>query len=110
MANPFKRHEQLAPEVRRLASIFLQRNVDPSNYGMITITRVVVTPDLGYATLWVHSVQNRETLLHHLNFFLQPLQKELFNALSMRRVPRVRFKVDENPEYFDRITQLLNKL
>lgn len=110
MASSFKRHEQLAPAVQRLASAFLQQHVDPSSYGMITITRVVVTRDLGYATLWVHSVKNRTQLLKYLRPFVLPLERELFQAFAMKRVPRVRFRLDENPEYVERITQLLDRL
>lgn len=106
----FKRHEQLSPAVSRIASLFLQKNVDPGDFCMITITRVVVTPDLGYATLWVHSIRNREKLLHYLRPHLHHLQKELFESLAMRRVPQVRFKLDENSEYVEKITKLLDRL
>lgn len=110
MPSSFKRHEQLSPAVRRIASAFLQKDVDPGDFGMITITRVAVTRDLGYATLWVHSIRNREKLLHYLRPHLRYLQKELFESLSMRRVPQVRFKLDDNPEYVERITKLLGSL
>lgn len=110
MPSSFKRHEQLSPAVQRIASLFLQKNVDPGDFGMITITRVTVTRDLGYATLCVHSVRHREKLLHYLRPHLHHLQKELFESLSMRRVPQVRFKLDENPEYVERITRLLDQL
>lgn len=110
MPSSFKRHEQLSPAVRRIASIFLQKNVDAEQYGLITITRVVVTRDLGYATLWMHSVRNRDHLLRHLQPFAFSLQKELFDSFSMKRVPRVRFRLDDNPEYAEHITKMLDRL
>lgn len=65
--------------------------------GMVTITAVQVSKDLGVASVYVSvygSDQDREQSLEALNHAAGFLRKEIGRRMSLRRVPELRFRYD----------------
>ena len=80
--------------------------------GLLTVTRVDVTPDLAEAKVWVSSYASSVSFSKILKY-LSRINRDIFQSLRLvmttKRVPKIRFFIDENSEYADRIDQLLKK-
>jgi ribosome-binding factor A len=78
--------------------------------GMVTVTGVVVTPDLGEATVYVSVLGNekrRRATLTGLESARGVLQARINRELSLRKTPALRFAYDESVERGVRMTKLI---
>jgi ribosome-binding factor A len=84
-----------------LSDLLLRELRDPRLDGLISITRVEVSPDLYNARVFV-SVMSETTspadALKALNAAAGYLHKELVHRLDMRRVPFLTFQLDKSIE------------
>ena len=81
--------------------------------GMVTVTGVVVTPDLGEATVYVSVLGNekrRRATLTGLESARGVLQARINRELSLRKTPTLRFAYDESVERGVRMTKLIDEL
>jgi len=81
--------------------------------GFVTITKVEVTRDLSFATVYfsvMGSEEEKEETLQALEHASGYIQGQLGKGLRIRKVPRLRFKVDRNLEHSLRISELLEKI
>lgn len=90
----------------------LEREFREPEIGLLTVTRVEVTPDLAEAKVWVSSFASEKSLSRIVKY-LRAITKDVYlslrDVLTTKRVPKVRFMIDENGEYADRIDRLLKK-
>jgi ribosome-binding factor A len=110
---PF-RAEQIAEQIRReLAEVIRLRVSDP-RIAPITITRVKVSDDLGFARILFAELsvdagtegQTLKGLVHATGF----LRSELGKRLDLRHVPELRFQVDHSIEEGIQMTTLIEKV
>ena len=88
---------------------------NPKLRGMLSVTRVTMTPDGKYADVMVSQlIINKEIdkletdkELSKLNSYVR---KRLGENLDLRYVPEVRMKFDDSIEYGVRINKLINEL
>jgi ribosome-binding factor A len=81
--------------------------------GMVTVTGVVVTPDLGEATIYVSvlgSDKKRRATLAGLESARGVLQAKIGRELALRRTPQLAFAYDESVERGVRMTKLIDDL
>jgi ribosome-binding factor A len=81
--------------------------------GMVTVTGVVVTPDLGEARVYVSVLGNekkRAATLAGLESARGVLQARINRELSLRRTPTLAFAYDEAVERGVRMTKLIDDL
>jgi ribosome-binding factor A len=81
--------------------------------GMVTVTGVVVTPDLGEATIYVSVLGNekkRRATLAGLESARGVLQAKIGRELALRRTPQLSFTYDESVERGVRMTKLIDEL
>jgi ribosome-binding factor A len=110
MAN--RRIERLNEQLRREISDILRREVRDPRIGTPTITRVEVTPDLWVARVFVRSAGSpaeREQMLAGLEGAAAFIRREL-RGLRVRRVPELRFEIDQTLEHASRIEELLREV
>ena len=110
MAN--RRVERLNEQLRREISDILRRDVRDPRIGIPTVTRVEVTPDLWMARVFVRAAGNAEeraAALEGLDGAAAFIRREL-RGLKVRRVPELRFEVDETLEHASRIEELLREV
>ena len=97
-----RRTERVNELIRAELSDLLLREVrDPRLGGLISITRVEVTPDLYNARVFVSVMQEpaeRTAALRALNAAASFLHRELKQRLQMRRIPFLVFKLDTSIE------------
>ena len=81
--------------------------------GMVTVTGVVVSPDLGEARIYVSvlgSEKKRAATLAGLESARGVLQARINRELSLRRTPTLAFAYDDAVERGVRMTKLIDEL
>jgi ribosome-binding factor A len=81
--------------------------------GLVTVTGVVVTPDLGEARVFVSvlgSDKKRAATLRGLESARGVLQAKINRELSLRRTPTLAFAYDDSVERGVRMTKLIDDL
>ena len=90
-------------------SKLLQKEIQ--NGTFLTVTDVDTSPDLKRAEVWV-SVYNREEeeAQKLLEEIAPSIQKALNKSLSLKYVPRIKFRIDKSPAHAARIEELLSQI
>jgi ribosome-binding factor A len=107
------RPERIADQVRSELASLLAREVHDPGIGFVTLTRVLVSPDLqfarvGYTTLG--DERARESTARALARAASFLRRQIGMRLRLRRAPELRFVYDDSVAGQDRIEQLLNEI
>ncbi|HEE6238433.1 ribosome-binding factor A [Acinetobacter baumannii] len=115
-----QRLKRMADSVQReLSELIRQELKDPCLGGLVTISGVKVSPDLGYADVYVtvmgrelsddqNEVAHRETL-DILNKASGFLRQELSRRIKTRITPRLRFHYDKTNAYGNYMFGLIEK-
>ena len=101
--------EEFRRELSQIISFDLK---NPNVTGMVSVTRVKVTPDLKYAKVSV-SILNSKNIKETLEGLKKSsgyLRSELAKRINMRNTPELVFELDESLEYGARIDTLLNEI
>jgi ribosome-binding factor A len=108
------RQEKFAGLIQEhLAEIFL-RNPEYVNREFVTISKVEISPDLGYAKVFLSIIktQNRANLLSIINLHAVQIRKQL--ALKVRNqariVPELNFLLDDSLDYVFHMDEVLKKV
>ncbi len=104
-------NELLRAEISEL----IQREVkDPRvTEGMITVTEIRVSPDLGHATVFVSHLGTEDQRAHALKGLQNAapfLHRELVHRLKMRAIPKLIFRFDPSIERGARLSDLIRKV
>ena len=101
--------EEYRKELSQIISYDLK---EPSVTGMISVTRVKVTPDLKYAKVYVsilNAKDNKQTLAA-LKKSAGFLRSELAKKVNLRNTPELVFELDDSLEYGARIDSILKEI
>jgi ribosome-binding factor A len=104
------RPERVGEELRQELSMLLLREVHDPGIGLVTLTRVTMSPDLQMArvfyTLIGDDKAKRETqkALERATPFLR---RQIGARVRLRRVPELRFEFDKSIENQERIERIL---
>ena len=101
-----QRLQRLADQIQRELAVLIRDAVnDPRLTGFVTISSVKVSPDLGYADIYVTimepelndamTMSNHEESIKVLKTAAGFLRTELSHSLKTRTTPRLRFHYDE---------------
>lgn len=110
MTNP-QRLRRVAEQIQHELSDLLRAEVKDPRVGMITLTGVEVSPDLGYAKVFFTTLVDAESLtrietgLKHAAGFLRV---QLGRRLRLRVTPEIRFVHDASVERGVRLSQLID--
>jgi ribosome-binding factor A len=94
-----QRTEQLGSLIRRAVQDMLIRGLnDPRIRGLVSVTAVHVTDDLADATIDVSVLpaEHGSLTLHGLRHAAPHIRRELSRELTVRRIPRLDFRLDES--------------
>jgi ribosome-binding factor A len=107
------RPDRVGEQVRQEISQMLLSEVQDPGVGLITITRVKVSPDLQlarvYYTLMGDAKAKKETA-QALARATPFLRRQLGGRMRLRRVPELQFHFDEGVEHQDRVERILIEL
>lgn len=110
-----KRQQKVSKLLQKeLAEIFQRDAKSLFGGSFITVTRVLVSPDLSFARVYVSFLmaEDKKALLEKIN----TNKKQIRNLLGikigkqMRIVPELGFFIDENAEYVTKMDELFDKL
>jgi ribosome-binding factor A len=104
------RKERVASVIEREISNIVTREVKDPRLGFITITKVLVSPDLKLATVYFSSLDNKtesyETLRRAKGF----IRSILAHRLRLKSIPDLEFKVDDSFEDGQKIDKLFKEI
>ena len=108
MAN---KQERIASIIRKNIAEIIQFQIKDPHLGFVSIPEVRVSKDFSYATVYVSFIKDEdiEPSLEVLNKAKGFIRSELASKLDTRRVPEIRFVLDEGYKKEERIAELLKK-
>ncbi len=108
-----RRRRQVGDLLRDEISFMIQRGLKDPRIGFASITRVDVSPDIRYATVFVSVLgtedEQSETLVA-LNNASGLIRHELAPKLTMRSIPSIRFRLDRSMEHAENVQRLLSEI
>jgi ribosome-binding factor A len=106
-----RRPEQVGETIRQVvADLLLRGEVRDPRVGLVTVTRVDVTPDLSHATIFVRAQGDdteRERAVEGLKSAAGFLRSRVARVLTTRSVPELHIEADRGLEHAARINELL---
>lgn len=108
-----RRRQQVGDLIRDEVSEILTYEMKDPRLGMVSITRVEMSPDLRYATIFAsvygEDEVQRETIqaLSGASGFIRRL---LAPRLRIRHIPALNFRLDHSMEHAEQITRTLNEI
>ncbi len=109
----FKRSTRLGEQVLRDLSTAIGRTLDERFSGMVTFTKVRLTDDLRYATVYYSFLGESVEKIKVEEYFKREcgkIRKLVGSPLRIRHIPEFTFKYDTSIEEGLRIQQLLNEV
>ena len=107
------RVERIAEQIREELSQMIATEVSDPGVGLVTVTRVKVTPDLSLARVYwtvLGEAKERTETAKALNRTVPYLRHLLSQRLTLRRAPEVKFQYDESVAAQDRIERIIQDL
>jgi ribosome-binding factor A len=107
------RTERVAEQLREEVSQILQTEVADPGVGLVTVTRVKVTPDLSLARVYwslLGDAAERKKTAAALKRAAPFVRHLLAERLTLRRVPEVQFLFDEGLAAHARVEEILHEL
>lgn len=105
------RMEKVAEEIKHRLNSVMTKDLSDLNAGLITISRVIMSPDLKLAKVYISFLGNKEPadkLIERINYRKPHIRYMLGRQLTMKYTPDLIFFFDDTMEYADRINKLLN--
>ncbi len=107
------RMEKVAEEIKHRLNTAMTKDLADLNAGLITISRVIMSPDLKLAKVYVSFLGNKEPaekLIERINFRKPHIRYMLGRQITMKYTPDLIFYFDDTMEYADKINKLLNEV
>jgi ribosome-binding factor A len=107
------RTARVAEQIREEVSQILATEVADPGIGLVTVTRVKVTPDLSLARIYwtmMGDVTQRKQTAKALARAAAYVRHLLSTRMSLRRSPEVQFLFDQSVAAQDRVEQILQEL
>jgi ribosome-binding factor A len=108
-----RRRQQVADLIRDEVSEILTYEMKDPRLGMVSITRVEMSPDLRYATLFTSvygDEDEQQSTLQALSGASGYIRRLLAPRLRIRHIPTVRFRLDHSMEHAEQITRTLHDI
>ncbi len=107
-----RRPERLAEAIREEVAQLVSFELKDPRIGLVTVTRVEVSRDLGHARVHVGILggeAERKKALQALHSASAFVRRELAQRLGIRQVPEVDFRYDKGMEATERVARLLEE-
>ena len=114
MAKEFGRNARVSSQMQKELSSILQRDIDDSRLGFITINEVEVNKDLDVAKVYVTVLnvdeQGKRANVKLLNELAPMIRHELAKRMRLRHISDLRFYYDDSFDTGMRVAELLSDL
>lgn len=105
------RQEKVAEEIKHKLNSAMSKDLMELHLGLVTISKVMMSPDLRIAKVYVTFLGNKEPVdkcLDRINFRKKHIRFLLAKHLNMKYIPELNFYYDDTLDYADKINKLLN--
>ena len=102
-------NEELRKEISHIITFELK---DPNITGLISVTKVKITPDLKYAKVYVSilNAKNQEKTLNGLKDSSGFIRTQIAKTINLRITPQLVFEIDDSIEYGMKIDSIIKEL
>ena len=102
-------NEELRKEISNIITFELK---DPNITGLISVTKVKITPDLKYAKVYVSilNAKSNEKTLQGLKDSSGFIRTQIAKTINLRITPQLVFEIDDSIEYGMKIDSIIKKL
>ncbi len=107
------RTERVAQLIKQQISETLTRDIETEGYGLLTVTDVMVTPDLRIAKVYVshfHSGKSDEDVLGFLDEHARAIRMAVGKSVRLKFTPELRFYIDQTLDKVERLEELFRKI
>lgn len=106
-----ERIKKLERTSKELVSKFIFEEMWESeiDFWLITVTWVKISSDLSYLDIYISCFKNNEILAKTLAKHAYIIQKKLNKSILIRKLPKIRFRYDEDWEISQKICQAIEK-
>ncbi len=110
----FKRTDRVGDQLQKELAVLIQREVKDPRLGMVTVSGVTVSRDLGYADVYVTLLgeDSPERVKENLKVLKQAagfLRSQIARRIKLRHVPELRFHYDESVVRGQRLSSLIDE-
>lgn len=97
---------------RELSSVISYELKNPNVTGMISVTRVKITPDFKYAKVYVSILnsKNVDKTMEGLKESSGFMKSRLAKTINLRVTPELVFELDDSLDYGEKIDSILKEL
>lgn len=102
-------NEELRKEISNIITFELK---DPNITGLISVTKVKITPDLKYAKVYVSilNAKSNEKTLQGLKDSSGFVRTQIAKTINLRITPQLVFEIDDSIEYGMKIDSIIKEL
>ena len=102
-------NEELKKEISHIIGFELK---NPDVTGLISVTRVKITPDLKYAKVYVSLLnsKSKEKTMEGLKKSSKFIRGQIAKTVNLRITPELVFELDDSMEYGERIEKILKEI
>ncbi|MYL24864.1 30S ribosome-binding factor RbfA [Vreelandella massiliensis] len=110
----FKRTDRVADQLQKELAVLIQREVKDPRLGMVTVSGVDVSRDLGYADVYITLLgeQAPERIKENLQVLKRAagfLRSQIAKRVKLRHVPELRFHYDESVVRGQQLSSLIDE-
>jgi ribosome-binding factor A len=110
----FKRTDRVADQLQKELAVLIQREVKDPRLGMVTVSGVDVSRDLGYADVYITLLgeQTPERIKENLQVLKRAagfLRSQIAKRVKLRHVPELRFHYDESVVRGQHLSSLIDE-
>ncbi len=113
MAKEFGRSERVASQMQKELALVLQRDINDSRLGFVTVNEVVLSKDLAVAKIYVTVLNADETGKRHnidvLNELAPLIRHDVAKRMRLRHISELRFYYDNSFDTGMRVAELLSE-
>ena len=108
----YQRAERVGRLIQQNLSKIIQLKLNDPRIGFVTITKVKMSKDLSYATIFIigENEKTSKKSLRALSNAKKIIRKMLAENLYLRKVPEIMFKLDDAVNEFQQIEALFEKI
>lgn len=113
MQRQYGRNQRVADLIQRELAPLFQRDLRNPEFGLVTISRVDLSPDLSNARVFLTNIGgtlNQDSLITNINKQVGHFRHELAGKLRLRSVPKLHFIYDTAIEKGERLYSLIASL
>ncbi len=107
------RTDRVASLIREEIGTLLSRKYQASEYGLVTVTEVQVTPDLRIAKIYVSilgSEERKKATLKQLEQDKKSIRLFLGSHIRIKFTPEIHFHLDDTMDRIDKINRIIEQI